>query len=74
MPQFLETILSNPLYIAIAVVLVLFLLYSVVKRVIKLILFIIILLLAFLAYVHFTGGDVKDSLEKVKEKGEKLVK
>ncbi len=74
MPQLLENILSNPVYIAIAVIIVLVLLYSVVKRVIKLILFVIIVLLAFLAYVHYTGGDVNDALKKVKDKGEKLVK
>ena len=74
MPQLFENLLSNPIYIAIGVVLVLVLLYSIVKRVIKLILFLLILLLAFLAYLHFTGGDVKSTLEKAKEKGEKLVK
>lgn len=72
MPQFLETLFSNPVYIAIAVVIVVVLIYSVVKRIIKLIIFIIILLLAFLAYMHYTGGDVTDSLKKAKEKSEKL--
>jgi len=74
MPQFLDNLLSNPLYIAMAVILVLVLLYSIVKRVIKLILFILIALISFLAYVHYTGGDVKDTVNKFKEKGEKLVK
>jgi len=74
MPQLLETLLSNPLYIAIAVIMVLVLFYSLFKRIIKLIIFVIILLIAFLAYVHYTGGDVQDTLKKVKDKGEKLVK
>lgn len=74
MPQFLENLFSNPVYITIAVVIVLVLLYSVVKRIVKLIVFIIILLLAFLVYVHYTGGDVADSLKKAKEKSEKLGK
>ncbi len=67
MPQLLDNIMSNPFYIAIAVVIVLVLLFSIMKRIIKLVIFIIILLIAFLAYVHFTGGNVKDSLKKAKE-------
>jgi len=68
MPQLLDNIISNPLYLAIAVVIVLALLFSIMKRIIKLIVFVIILLLAFLAYVHYTGGNVKDTLNKVKER------
>jgi cell division protein FtsW (lipid II flippase) len=74
MPQLLENLTSNPLYIAIAVVIVLILLYVVMKRIIKLVIFVFILLLAFLAYVHFTGGNVNDAIDKVKGKGEELVK
>ena len=51
-----------------AVVIVLVLLFSIMKRIIKLIVFVILLLLAFLAYVHYTGGNVKDTLNKVKER------
>jgi len=68
MPQFLENLFSNPVYIAIAVVIVLVLVYSIMKRVIKLIIFVIILLIAFLTYMHYTGGDVNDSLKKAKER------
>jgi len=74
MPSFVDTLLSNPLYIAIAVILVLVILYAMLKRIIKLILFLLVLLLAFLAYLHYTGEDVNDTLRKAKEKGEELVK
>ena len=53
MPQFLETLLSNPVYIGIAVVIVLVLLYSVVKRIIKLIIFIIILVVGVTGLASF---------------------
>jgi uncharacterized BrkB/YihY/UPF0761 family membrane protein len=74
MPQLLENLMSNPIYIAIGVVIVLILFYVVMKKIIKLIIFVFILLLAFLAYVHFIGGDVNDTIDKVKEKREELVK
>ncbi len=67
MSSLLEKLLSNPVYIALGVIIVLVLLYSVAKRIIKLIIF-IILLLAFPVYVYFTGGDVKGTIEKAKVK------
>ena len=32
------------------------------------------LFIAFLAYVHYTGGSVKDTIKDVKEKSKKIIK
>ena len=74
MEQLLEKVMSNPLYLAVSVVIVVVLLYAIVKRIVKLLIFLVIVIIAFLAYVHFTGSTVKETLEKAKEKGEKVIK
>jgi predicted membrane protein len=65
MPELIDKLLSNPLYLTIAVVLILVLVYSLFKRIIKLILILVIALLLFLVYVHYTGNSVKDKIERM---------
>jgi hypothetical protein len=73
MQQLLEKVMSNPLYLTVSVIIVVILLYAIVKRIIKLLIFLVILIIAFLAYVHYTGGSVKETIDKAKEKGEEVI-
>lgn len=74
MEQLIEKVISNPLYLTLSVIIMVVLLYAIVKRIVKLLIFLVILMIAFLAYVHYTGSTVKETLEKAKEKGEKVLK
>ncbi len=65
MQDLIDKLLTNPLYLSIAVVLVLVLLYSLFKRIVKLILILVVALILFLAYVHYTGNSVKDQIERM---------
>ncbi len=65
MQDLIDKILSNPLYIAISVVLIIVLLYAIFKRIMKLLIFFFIAIILFLAYVHYTGNSVKDKIERM---------
>jgi hypothetical protein len=47
--------------------------YFLIKKLIKLVLVVLIALGLFLAYVHFTGGDVKETLNEGKDKANGLL-
>jgi hypothetical protein len=55
----------------IALVIILFLL---IKKLFKFLLYSCILFITFLAYVHYTGGSVKETIKNAKEKGEEIIK
>ena len=40
----------------------------------KIVLYAFIIFLAFLAYVHFTGGNVQEAIDKTKTEGETIIK
>ena len=65
MNQSIETLVSNPVYMAVAVVLALIILFGVIKKLIKLVMVITAILILWVAYMVWTGDDV--SVESIKE-------
>jgi predicted membrane protein len=65
MQDLIDKVLTNPLYLGIAVILVIVLLYAVFKRIMKLLIILLIALILFLVYVHNTGNSVKDKIERM---------
>ena len=77
MDQSIEMLVSNPVYMAVAVVLALIILFGVIKKLIKLVLVVAAILILWVAYMVWTGNDVsvetiregvQSSVENVKEK------
>ena len=63
-----NTIINNPIYLSIAVVLCLLLIYSALKKFIKLILFALFCIFIYLGYLYFTGDvTIVDDVDKVIE-------
>jgi len=71
MENLIDTILSNPVYMIIAGLAIIFLLM---KKFFKYFIIACILFIAFLAYVHFTGGSVEETINDAKNKGEEIIK
>ena len=65
MDQSIETLVSNPVYMAIAVVLALIILFGVIKKLIKLVMVVAAILILWVAYMVWTGDNV--SVESIKE-------
>ena len=65
MDQSIETLVSNPVYMAVAVVLALIILFGVIKKLIKLVMVVAAILILWVAYMVWTGDDV--SVESIKE-------
>ncbi len=65
MDQSIETLVSNPVYMAFAVVLALIILFGVIKKLIKLVMVVAAILILWVAYMVWTGDDV--SVESIKE-------
>ena len=65
MDQSIETLVSNPVYMAIAVVLALIILFGVIKKLIKLVMVVAAILILWVAYMVRTGDNV--SVESIKE-------
>jgi cell division protein FtsW (lipid II flippase) len=65
MQDLIDKLLSNPLYLAIGVILIIILFYAVIKRVVKLLIILFIALILFFVYVHYTGNSVKDKVERM---------
>lgn len=77
MDQSIEMLVSNPVYMAVAVVLALIILFGVIKKLIKLVLVVAAILILWVAYMVWTGNDVsveiiregvQSGVENVKEK------
>ena len=67
-----NTVISNPIYLAIAVILALLLIYSAFKKFIKMIILALFFIMIYLGYLYFTGDvntvkDVDKVLESVKD-------
>jgi hypothetical protein len=71
--DFLDKLVSNPIFIAVSIGLLAFLVYFLIKKLIKLVFLILIALGLFLAYVHFTGGDVQKTINQGKDKASGLL-
>lgn len=65
MDQSIETLISNPVYMAVAVVLALIILFGVIKKLIKLVLVVAAILILWVAYMVWTGNDI--SVESIKD-------
>ena len=65
MDQSIETLVSNPVYMAVAVVLALIILFGVIKKLIKLVLVVAAILILWVAYMVWTGNDI--SVESIKD-------
>lgn len=65
--QIINTLTSNPLYLVIAVVLSVVILIGVIKKLLKLVLIAAAIFVLYIAYMIWTGQEVPDSIEKVKQ-------
>ncbi|MDB9722855.1 hypothetical protein OAA83_02880 [Candidatus Marinimicrobia bacterium] len=64
MNQSIEMLVSNPVYMAVAVVLALIILFGIIKKLIKLVLVVAAILILWVAYMVWTGNDI--SVESIK--------
>ena len=67
-----NTIINNPIYLAIAVILALLLIYSALKKFIKMIILALLFITIYLGYLYFTGDvntveDIDKIIESVKD-------
>ena len=67
MENTIDTIFSNPVYIAIAGVLAIILVYAIIKKIIKLVFSIGVLLVLYVVYLNYTDQEVPQNLEELKE-------
>jgi energy-coupling factor transporter transmembrane protein EcfT len=74
MQQLFHLISSNPIYAIITFIIVIVLVFFVIKKMFKLVLYAVLVFLCFLGYVYFTGGDIKDTINKTKGKSEDVFK
>ena len=74
MENLLNIILSNSLYMIIAGIALVIILFLLIKKLFKFLLYACIIFIAFLAYVHYTGGSVKETIKNAKDKGEEIIK
>ena len=67
MEQLINTLIAEPVYGAIAVILAALILYSLVKKVIKMMIFLVLVFGLYLAYVGLTGREIPTDQERLKE-------
>ena len=67
MENTIDTIFSNPVYIAIAGVLAIMLVYAIIKKIIKLVFTIGVFLVLYAVYLNYTDQEVPQNLEELKE-------
>tara|TARA_B100000029_G_C16842798_1_gene692428 strand:+ start:16 stop:339 length:324 start_codon:yes stop_codon:yes gene_type:complete len=63
----INMILNNPVYMAIAVIILILLIYALIKKIIKLILGFGILLIMYAFYLNYTGKEVPKDIDSLKE-------
>jgi len=64
MEHIIELLLANDLYLLIAVVLALAIVFSIIKKVLKLLVYAVVALAAFVAYVYYSGTPVQEVIEQ----------
>ena len=74
MENLLNIILSNSHYMIIAGIALVIILFLLIKKLFKFLLYACIIFITFLAYVHYTGGSVKETIKNAKEKGVEIIK
>jgi len=67
MESIIDTTFSNPVYTAIAGVLVIILVYALIKKIIKLVFIIGAFLVLYVVYLNYTGQDVPQTSDELKE-------
>ena len=67
MDNIIEHIVSNPVYLAISVILGILMVYGIVKKIIKLVIFTGIVLILYVVYLNYTGQDVPATTEELKK-------
>ena len=66
-----EVILNDPVYIAIAVLLAISVVFSLIKKLFKLAVIIIACIVLYIGYLHYSGEEVPQSMDKLIENIEK---
>ena len=72
MENIIEAVTSNPVYLAIAVILAVVIVYGFVKRVIKLVLVTASVFILYIAYLHYTGKNTAEISKQVSKSAEIL--
>lgn len=68
-----DQIMSNPILLAIAVILLIVLVFGILKRLFKIAGFVFLIVIAFMAYVYFTSDNPQESMQNLLNDGkEKL--
>ena len=66
METIINMVLSNPVYMAIAVIIIIILVYALIKKIIKLIIGIGIALVFYAFYLHYTGKELPANIDDLK--------
>jgi len=84
MEELLELVMSNKLYLSIAVILGLFFIIALIKKVVKMILLLLIVIAIFFGYLYYNGqnlsstdkimNSISETASELKEKGKDLIK
>ena len=67
MGSLIDIVFSNPVYLAIAVILTILLTYALIKKVIKLIFTTGVILVVYVIYLNYTGQEVPKNMDDLKE-------
>jgi len=72
MENIIEAITDNPVYLAIAVILAVIVVYGFIKKIIKLVLVTASIFILYIAYLHYTGKDTAEITQSVSKSAEIL--
>ena len=72
MENIIEAITANPVYLAIAVVLAIIIVYGFIKKIIKLALVTLSIFILYIAYLHYTGKNTTEITQSVSKSAEIL--
>ena len=72
MENIIEAITANPVYLAIAVVLAIIIVYGFIKKIIKLALVTLSIFILYIAYLHYTGKNTVEITQSVSKSAEIL--
>jgi len=72
MENIIEAITANPVYLAIAVILAIVVVYGFIKKIIKLVLVAASIFVLYIAYLHYTGKNTTEISQSVSKSAEIL--
>ena len=72
MENIIEAITANPVYLAIAVILAIVIVYGFIKKIIKLVLVTASIFVLYIAYLHYTGKNTTEIQQSVSKSAEIL--